>query len=151
MTENVEMRWKGRLFKNYVEWGNDETESIAHPALGCTQLKNSKIEYLYCLSPNVMHSPVLSVHWSYVGTGKFVGCPDPSGSRNLSQKKMHQTRSWLGFAEPITCTWVRFHVDHQGGKQKCTRPSRTDHNKTKTNEIQQFYGLIMNHFYLSMP
>ena len=49
--------------------------------------------------------------------------------------------------------WVRLDVDHRGAKQKCTRRCRTDHNKTKINEIVFliFYGLIMNHVYLSVP
>ena len=34
--------------------------------------------------------------------------------------------------------WAQFDMDHQDGKQKCTRHSRTDHNKAKTNEIQWF-------------
>ena len=34
--------------------------------------------------------------------------------------------------------WVRLDVDHRGAKQKCTRRCRTDHNKTKINEIQCF-------------
>ena len=34
--------------------------------------------------------------------------------------------------------WVRLDVDHRGAKQKCTRRCRTDHNKTKINEIVFF-------------